>query len=597
MSTRSSSKRKRTAAAGSAASDSDSKSAVIASPSSTKVTTAKNVVNSTTPSITTSTNSIINPNNRQLISLSGNARNHSLTKFTPISSAAAKNIPAFLNKLYNMVSDPSSSDLIHWSDDGQAFIVERHEEFAHNVLPRFFKHNNFSSFVRQLNMYGFHKIPHLQAGSLMSEGEAEVWEFANPHFQRNQPDLLCLVTRKKGQQSGETTALETTAHASNAAVDISSVVNEIAAVKRHQLTISADLKTLQNENQMLWGQTMELRDRYQKQQETVNKILRFLASIFSARKQPPAKAPVLLKKRRLIVDGSDSVDSILETDANPLDSDDVLSLDEDEPAVETPIINPMATSSKAAASTTSTPATSATSANLPTIIPTPIVNPTYTPIVPAPDPFDKLVQGAKGQMDRSMALKEDIDLLDDHLASATNLLGLDPLTLDHLDQFDINSLFMNNGGAGEAAPAAGGASLQNNGLGYTLNNANDINAAYTTLAASTSIPAPTNSQPSQQKDGLMSVIRPQASPIPPMTGTGSNGGLEDLTAGLPAWLNMALFEQLSHPDLVNEKAGATNGAAAGGVPPFLANKTGKGLGTAGNNGVDFDSLLNVDLGV
>jgi hypothetical protein len=39
-----------------------------------------------------------------------------------IHSAASKNVPAFLNKLYNMVSDPMSSEFIRWSDDGQAFI-------------------------------------------------------------------------------------------------------------------------------------------------------------------------------------------------------------------------------------------------------------------------------------------------------------------------------------------------------------------------------------------------------------------------------------------------------------------------------------------
>ncbi|KAI9359296.1 hypothetical protein DFJ73DRAFT_817735 [Zopfochytrium polystomum] len=192
-----------------------------------------------------------------------------------VTSTAKKAVPAFLSKLYTMVTE-GSSNLIRWSDDGQSFIVEDHEGFAREVLPRYFKHNNFSSFVRQLNMYGFHKVPHLQAGSLVLDVEPEHLEFANPHFQRNQPDLLALVTRKKGSlvDRGE-----------EGQVDATALLHEIAAIKRHQLAISADMKSIQRENQVLWAESMAIREQHRRQQQTIDKILRFLASVFSSRKR------------------------------------------------------------------------------------------------------------------------------------------------------------------------------------------------------------------------------------------------------------------------------------------------------------------------
>ncbi|KAF9435694.1 stress-responsive transcription factor hsf1 [Entomortierella beljakovae] len=210
------------------------------------------------------------------------------------SSTARGNVAAFLTKLYNMVNDEASNSLIKWSDDGQSFIVLRHVDFAKEVLPKFFKHNNFSSFVRQLNMYGFHKVPHLQQGVLLPDSDSEQWEFSNPHFQKNQPDLLCLVSRKKASNGNEDKDPLT--------MDLGHILQEVTAIKKHQIAISSDLKNIERDHQSLWQESIAARDRHQRQQETIDKILRFLASVFSGDKK---RAIVPHKRPRLTITEGD----------------------------------------------------------------------------------------------------------------------------------------------------------------------------------------------------------------------------------------------------------------------------------------------------
>lgn len=70
------------------------------------------------------------------------------------SGDSQRSIPTpFLTKTFQLVDDQSIDDVISWNDDGSTFIVWNPTVFARDLLPKYFKHNNFSSFVRQLNTY------------------------------------------------------------------------------------------------------------------------------------------------------------------------------------------------------------------------------------------------------------------------------------------------------------------------------------------------------------------------------------------------------------------------------------------------------------
>ncbi|KAI8885221.1 hypothetical protein K501DRAFT_246341 [Backusella circina FSU 941] len=101
----------------------------------------------------------------------------------------------FVHKLYNMVIDSHYQHLISWAYTGSSFIVCNIMEFSRDVLPKHFKHNNFSSFVRQLNMYGFHKVNKSPRGH-RTLAENQIWEFSHAKFLRNRPDLLDDIKRK-----------------------------------------------------------------------------------------------------------------------------------------------------------------------------------------------------------------------------------------------------------------------------------------------------------------------------------------------------------------------------------------------------------------
>lgn len=100
---------------------------------------------------------------------------------------------AFIHKLYSMLEDRSIQHLISWSNNNDSFVMSPSNEFS-KVLAQYFKHTNISSFVRQLNMYGFHKVSDVfHTGS----PESALWEFKHGNGNFKKGDLMGLREIKR----------------------------------------------------------------------------------------------------------------------------------------------------------------------------------------------------------------------------------------------------------------------------------------------------------------------------------------------------------------------------------------------------------------
>ncbi|QHO26005.1 heat stress transcription factor A-3-like isoform X1 [Arachis hypogaea] len=182
----------------------------------------------------------------------------------PLECLHGNPVPPFLSKTFDLVDDPSLDPIISWGSTGASFVVWDPMEFSRLVLPRNFKHNNFSSFVRQLNTYGFRKI------------DTDKWEFFNEAFQRGKKHLLKNIQRRRSTQSQQVGShIGTSIDAGRPGLEV-----EIELLRKERSMLMQEVVDLQQQQRRTVHHAGEVNQRLESAEQRQKQMVSFLAKLF-----------------------------------------------------------------------------------------------------------------------------------------------------------------------------------------------------------------------------------------------------------------------------------------------------------------------------
>jgi hypothetical protein len=134
-------------------------------------------------------------------------------------------------KSCSLLSDPAAQSSFKWSPSGESLLITDTNHFTSQVLPQHFRHNQLSSFVRQLNKHGFKRLKHsnsntgssiLKSTSASSGSHSDMaleeqygassgqvpLEYMHPYFSRNDRGSWHLIRWNTGASSGSNASAE-----------------------------------------------------------------------------------------------------------------------------------------------------------------------------------------------------------------------------------------------------------------------------------------------------------------------------------------------------------------------------------------------------
>ncbi|KAL6602877.1 hypothetical protein ACP70R_043238 [Stipagrostis hirtigluma subsp. patula] len=209
----------------------------------------------------------------------------------PWQTAAAADVAApFLTKTFELVEDPATDGVVSWGAARNSFVVWDPHAFAARLLPRRFKHANFSTFLRQLNTYGFRKV------------SPDRWEFAHADFLAGQRHLLANIRRRRGAAGSSSAAASLSSGGGGGGRD-----GEVERLRRDREALARELARLRREQQEARAALLDMERRVrgtERRQEQCTAFLAravgnpaFLDGLVARRGAPPVEAG---RKRRLL---------------------------------------------------------------------------------------------------------------------------------------------------------------------------------------------------------------------------------------------------------------------------------------------------------
>ena len=157
----------------------------------------------------------------------------------------------FVSWTWEMVN--AGYDDIGWSTDGSRISIKKPDRLASLILPQFFRHSQYASWVRALNAYHFKKV---------ATGQ---WQ--HPCFHRDRPELLKKVVRKPREPASRPAQSSSGGGglSSSTALDLRVVGSHVGAVLAEERSrlwwLKQEMRRLEGEVQQ--AEREELRQRWE----------------------------------------------------------------------------------------------------------------------------------------------------------------------------------------------------------------------------------------------------------------------------------------------------------------------------------------------